>query len=172
MAGEAENIEIAVDVLADAIENGNAIYVFGDKHCGHFQRALYNETKGLALINPIWHASLTQSLMVNVNWDQGGLLGKIDSTDMVIMQSNLKEDSQFIKMAMFARELDVIVIVTTENMCSINLKLEKQALEEIQSKKVCMITLGGNAMYTTTIDIMINMLKNKLSSRQIALPKI
>ncbi len=50
---EKENIEKSANIMAEAIEKGNSIYVFGASHAGILTQEMFYRAGGLALINPI-----------------------------------------------------------------------------------------------------------------------
>ncbi|SCX76352.1 SIS domain-containing protein [Alkaliphilus peptidifermentans] len=58
---EKENIEKAVSLFCEAVENKQSIFVFGASHAGILTEELFYRAGGLAVINPI----LESSLMLN-----------------------------------------------------------------------------------------------------------
>ena len=57
-----ENMEKASDMLVEAVENKNSIYIFGSSHAGILSEEAFYRAGGFALINPIF----SPNLMLNV----------------------------------------------------------------------------------------------------------
>lgn len=53
-----ENIKAAAEKMAEVVEKGNSIFVFGCSHAGIITEELFYRTGGFALINPIFNPTL------------------------------------------------------------------------------------------------------------------
>ena len=52
------NIKVAAEKLAETVEKGNTIFVFGCSHAGIVSEELFYRTGGFALVNPIFNPTL------------------------------------------------------------------------------------------------------------------
>jgi uncharacterized phosphosugar-binding protein len=118
-----DNINNAVEVIADAIEGGNTIYAFCASHAGILAEELFYRTGGLALINPIFSPTLmlnTRPVTVTSSMERLEGFGEIvlssvpiKSGDIIIIHSVSGRNSVSIEMAIKAREKGAKVIIIT-----------------------------------------------------------
>lgn len=120
---QADNIDTASSIIADAIELGNQIFAFGASHAGILVEELFYRAGGLALINPIFNPTLmlnTRPVTLTSKMERLEGFGKeiINSTpikerDVLIIHSVSGRNSVAIDMALEAKKIGAKIIVIT-----------------------------------------------------------
>ncbi|MDO6354903.1 SIS domain-containing protein [Caloramator sp. CAR-1] len=120
---QADNIDTASSIIADAIELGNQIFAFGASHAGILVEELFYRAGGLALINPIFNPTLmlnTRPVTLTSKMERLEGFGKeiINSTpikegDVLIIHSVSGRNYVAIDMALEAKKIDAKIIVIT-----------------------------------------------------------
>ena len=118
-----ENISGAAALMAEAIESGNSIFVFGASHAGILTEELFYRTGGLALVNPIFNSAImlnTRPVNLTSAMERLDGYGKIilDGTpikqgDILLIHSVSGRNSVSVEMAIEARKKGIKVIVLT-----------------------------------------------------------
>ncbi|EQF23828.1 SIS domain protein [Clostridioides difficile CD160] len=120
---EKANMEKAVQILVEAIENKKAIFSFGASHAGILTEELFYRAGGCVLINPVFAKSLMldtspithTSKMERLEGYGSALAGKtpIKEGDVVIVHSVSGRNPVSIEFAIEAKEKNAIVICIT-----------------------------------------------------------
>lgn len=117
------NMENAVKILVNAIENKNSIFCFGASHAGILTEELFYRAGGLMVINPIF----AESLMLNIEpITHTSQMERLDGYGKVLINKyNIKED-------------DIVIIhsVSGRNPVSIDVAVEAKR----RKAKVIVIT--------------------------------
>lgn len=111
------------EAFANAIKEGNTIYVFGASHAGILAEELFYRTGGLALINPIFNPTLmlnTRPVTLTSQMERLEGFGKemLNSVpakhgDVILIHSVSGRNSVAIDMALAAKEKGLTVIAIT-----------------------------------------------------------
>lgn len=119
---EVENIDKAAKLVADSIEKGGKLYVFGSGHSHMIAEEIYIRAGGLALINPILPGELMLHQMPNKSTYLERLEGyaeamlelhKLDKKDSILIISNSGRNNVPVEMALKSKEKGANVIVIT-----------------------------------------------------------
>ncbi|MBY2476698.1 SIS domain-containing protein [Clostridioides difficile] len=120
---EKANMEKAVQILVEAIENKKAIFSFGASHAGILTEELFYRAGGCVLINPVFAKSLMldtspithTSKMERLEGYGSALFSKtpIKEGDVVIVHSVSGRNPVSIEFAIEAKEKNAIVICIT-----------------------------------------------------------
>lgn len=118
-----EKISEAASMMAEAIEQGNSIFVFGASHAGILAEELSYRTGGLALVNPIFNSAImlnTRPITLTSAMERLDGYGKIilESTpikkdDMLLIHSVSGRNPVSVEMAIEARKRGIKVIALT-----------------------------------------------------------
>ena len=120
---EIPNMEAAVNVLVEAIENKHSIYVFGASHAGILTQELYYRAGGMMVINPIFGREvlldtepITHTSRMERLEGYGSLLAKnvgFKEGDVLIAHSVSGRNNVTVEMALAARKAGAKVIALT-----------------------------------------------------------
>jgi uncharacterized phosphosugar-binding protein len=120
---QSENIQSAANVVAEAIVAGNTIFAFGCSHAGILVEELFYRTGGLALINPIFNASLmlnTRPVTMTSSMERLEGFGTeiirnspVKAGDVILIHSVSGRNPASIDVALEAKRLGVYVIALT-----------------------------------------------------------
>jgi uncharacterized phosphosugar-binding protein len=126
-----ENMEKAADMLVEAVEKKNSIYIFGSSHAGILSEEAFYRAGGFALINPIF----SPNLMLNVKpITFTSELEQLEGYGKIFFQSqNLKKD-------------DVLIIHSVSGRNPVSLEMAEEAKKT--GVKVIVIT---NMKYSTSV---------------------
>ena len=123
MDHEVSNMEKAVELMVEAIENKHSIYVFGASHAGILTQELYYRAGGLMVINPIFGREImldTEPITHTSRMERlegyGTLLAKnvgFKEGDVLIAHSVSGRNNVTVEMALAAREAGAKVIALT-----------------------------------------------------------
>jgi len=118
-----EKISEAADTMAEAIEQGNSIFVFGASHAGILAEELTYRTGGLALVNPIFNSAImlnTRPIVMTSAMERLDGYGKIilegtpiKKGDVLLIHSVSGRNSIAVEMALEARKKGIKVIALT-----------------------------------------------------------
>lgn len=120
---EKENILKAKDLLVEATENKNSIYIFGASHAGILTQEMFYRAGGLMNINPIFGKEImldTEPITLTSKMERlvgyGEILAsKVDfkKDDILIVHSVSGRNPVTIEIALEAKKKDVKIIVLT-----------------------------------------------------------
>ncbi|MHB1394079.1 MAG: sugar isomerase domain-containing protein [Clostridia bacterium] len=118
-----EKISEAASVMAEAIEHGDSIFVFGASHAGILAEELFYRTGGLALVNPIFNSTIllnTRPVILTSAMERLHGYGKIilegtpiKQDDVLLIHSVSGRNSVSVEMAIEARKRGIKVIALT-----------------------------------------------------------
>ena len=126
-----ENMEKASDMLVEAVEKKNSIYIFGSSHAGILSEEAFYRAGGFALINPIF----SPNLMLNVKpITFTSELEQLEGYGKIFFQSqNLKKD-------------DVLIIHSVSGRNPVSIEMAEEAKKA--GVKLIVIT---NMKYSTSV---------------------
>lgn len=118
-----ENIKNAAQKVAEAVEKGNSIFVFGCSHAGIVSEELFYRTGGFALINPIFNPTLmlnTRPVTMTSKAERLEEFGRdiiqespLSEGDVIIIHSVSGRNPVTIDVAIKAKEKNAYVIAIT-----------------------------------------------------------
>lgn len=118
-----KNIKIAAEKIAQVVENGNSIFVFGCSHAGIITEELFYRTGGFALMNPIFNPTLmlnTRPVTMTSKAERLEGFGRdiiqespLKSNDLIIIHSVSGRNAVVIDAAMEAKKKNAYVIAIT-----------------------------------------------------------
>lgn len=136
---EKNNILELTDMLYDAVQNKNSIYIFGAGHAGIISQEMYYRAGGFMLFNPIMPRELSldnEPITITSQIERLEGYGRVVAikadfkpNDVLIVHSVSGRNSAGIDMAIFAKEKGVKVIAIT------NLEYSKSVTSRHSSKK-------------------------------------
>ncbi len=118
-----ENIKKASEKVAEVVEKGNSIFVFGCSHAGIVTEELFYRTGGFALMNPIFNPTLmlnTRPVTITSRAERLEGFGKdiiqqspLKANDLIIIHSVSGRNPVSVDAAIEAKNKDAYVIAIT-----------------------------------------------------------